>query len=61
MITDEVVHVEEPVGGVDLREGGDVEGEAAIWEDDAEHFGVWILDVVVEVEVTEEEGGSSSS
>ena len=36
--TDERVHVENPVEGVDLGEGGDVHWEAAIREDDSEHF-----------------------
>lgn len=35
-----MVHVEDPVGGVDLGEGGDVEGEAPVGEDDAEHVRV---------------------
>jgi hypothetical protein len=35
--TYEGVHVEDPVEGVDLGEGGDVHWEAAVWEYHAEH------------------------
>ncbi|KAM2154199.1 hypothetical protein ACFX1Q_046064 [Malus domestica] len=46
--TDEGVHVEKLVEGVDLGEGGDVHWEAAIREDNFEHF----LDSVVMKEET---------
>lgn len=35
---DEMVHVEQPMGGVDLLEGGDVEREASIGEHHSKHY-----------------------
>ena len=37
-LTDESVHVEDPVGGVDLSESGDVHWEAPVWKNHSEHF-----------------------
>lgn len=38
ILTDEEFHVEDPVEGVDLGEGGDVDGEAAVWKYNAKHL-----------------------
>lgn len=38
VLTYEGVHVEDPVEGVDLGEGGDVHWEAAVRKHHAEHF-----------------------
>lgn len=43
LVTDESVHVEHPVEGVDLDEGGDVDREAAVWENHSEHVLLCLL------------------
>lgn len=47
MLTYKSVHVQNPVAGIDLGEGGDIYREAPIGEHDAEHFslsgfGYWV-------------------
>jgi len=37
-LTDECVHVEDPMESVDLWEGWDVHWETAVWENYSEHF-----------------------